>query len=172
MYMFFTSGTRDFMEKLQKKHANTGMVLMHGGGKSHLVHESDKKKSVFQTPRRYEVISSIGNLAEEGYFVCNNVPVTDEGKPVFEHQFSTAGDRVANQYGFVAFRLLRPLDSDTYMVMTEWEDVSHYERWKNSQAFKESHHSADMKEFANNTTRIFSGASYVTTYIAKNEDNE
>ena len=49
-----------------------------------------EKSRVFQTPRRYEVISSVGKLAEEGYFVCNNVPVTDEGRPVFEHQFSTA----------------------------------------------------------------------------------
>jgi heme oxygenase (mycobilin-producing) len=171
MYMYFTTGTRDFLEKLQEKHATKGMILLHGGGKSHLVHETDGK-SIFQTPRRYEVISSVGALAEEGYFVCNNVPVTDEGKPVFEHQFSAAGDRVASQKGFVAFRLLRPLDSDTYIVMTEWENVSDYERWKNSQAFKDSHQSADMKEYSNSTTRIFSGASYVTTYIAKTDDNE
>ena len=89
MYMYFTAGTRDFMEKLQERHANKGMILMHGGGQSLLVHESDRKKSLFQTPRRYEVIGSVGNLAEDGYFVCNNVPVTDEGRPVFEHQFSS-----------------------------------------------------------------------------------
>ena len=118
------------------------------------------------------MISSVGKLAEEGYFVCNNVPVTDEGRPVFEHRFSAAGDRVESQKGFVAFRLLRPLDSDTYIVMTEWEEALDYDRWKNSQAFKDSHQSVDMKEFANSTTHIFSGASYVTTYIAKTDDNE
>lgn len=171
MYVYFTTGTRDFMEKLQKRHANEMMVLMHGGGKSLLLHETDGK-SVFQTPRRYEVISSVGELKNEGYFVYTNVPVTDEGKPVFEHRFSTGSDRIENEEGFIAFRLLRPLDSDTYIVMTEWEEVSDYERWKHSPSFKDSPQSVDMNEFAGNTTHIFSSAAYVTTYIAKTEDND
>lgn len=171
MYMYLTTGTRDFMEKLQERHADKGMILMHGGGQSLLVHETDGK-SVFQTPRRYEVVSSFGKLMEEGYFVFNNIPVTDEGRPVFEHRFSGGGGRIESQQGFIAFRLLRPLDSDTYIVLTEWEDASDFDRWKHSPAFKESHQSTDMKEFAGNTTHIFSSASYITTYIAKTDDKE
>jgi len=171
MYMYLTTGTRDFMEKLQERHANKGMILMHGGGQSLLLHETDGK-SVFQTPRRYEVISSAGGLKEEGYFVFNNVPVTDEGKPVFEHRFSLDSGRIESQNGFTAFRLLRPLDSDTYVVMTEWEDASDYDRWKHSQDFKESPQSVDMNAFADNTTHIFSSASYITTYIAKTVNKE
>ena len=37
------------------------MVVMHGEGNSLLLHETEGK-SVFQTPRRYEVIGSSGTL--------------------------------------------------------------------------------------------------------------
>lgn len=169
MYMYMTTGTRDFMEKIKERHVGKGIVLMHGGGHSLLVHETEGK-TVFQTPRRYEVISSTGNLSEEGFFVLNNIPVTDEGRPVFEHQFSLRSNQIEGQPGFIAFRLLRPLDSDTYVVMTEWTEASDFDRWKNSSAFKASHQSADTKVFTDNTTHIFSSASYVTTYIAKNDE--
>lgn len=171
MYIYLTTGTIDFMEKLQKRHVNEGMILMHGGGRSLLLHETDGK-SVFQAPRRYEVVSSAGKLEEEGYFVYNNIPVTDEGRPVFEHRFSTNTGQIESQKGFIAFRLLRPLDSDTYIVLTEWEDATDYDRWKHSQAFKESPQSLDMKEFADNMTHIFASASYITTYTAKNDDKK
>ncbi|MGN7387168.1 antibiotic biosynthesis monooxygenase family protein [Sporosarcina sp. SAFN-015] len=171
MYMYLTSGTIDFMEKIQQRHSNEEMILMHGGGRSLLVHETEGK-SVFQAPRRYEVVSSAGKLKAEGYFVCNNIPVTDEGRPVFEHRFSTNTGKIESEKGFIAFRLLRPLDSDTYIVMTEWEDPIDYDRWKNSQAFKDSPHSLNMKEFAGNTTHIFASASYLTTYTAKTDTQE
>jgi heme-degrading monooxygenase HmoA len=166
--MYLTSGTIDFMEKLQKRHANEEMILMHGGGRSLLLHETDGK-SVFLAPRRYEVVSSAGKLKEEGYFVYNNIPVTDEGRPVFEHRFSTNTGKIESEKGFIAFRLLRPLDSDTYIVMTEWDDATDYDRWKNSSAFKESPQSLNMKDFAGNTTHIFASASYITTYTSKKD---
>ena len=76
--------------------------------------------------------------------------------------------------GVVATTIKKDNEDIDVLVSTnlnpEWQEPSDYDRWKNSQAFKESHQSADMKEFANSTTRIFSGASYITTYIAKVDD--
>lgn len=169
MYMYMTTGTRDFMETIKDKYAHETMLLMHGSGNSLLVHETEAK-SVFQTPRRYEVISSTGQLHEEGFFALKNITVTDEGRPVFEHRYSIMDDNLTAQSGFIAFRLLRPLDSDTYILLTEWEQSSDYDRWQNSAAFAASTHSTNLKQFADNTTHIFSSAPYVTTYVAKPEE--
>ncbi|WOV88326.1 antibiotic biosynthesis monooxygenase [Sporosarcina oncorhynchi] len=169
MYMYMTTGTRDFMEKIQEKHANEGMVLMHGSGHSLLLHETEGK-SVFQTPRRFEVIGSTGHLRDEGFFTFNNISVTDEGRPVFEHRYSIMDDNLAKQPGFLAFRLLRPLDSDTFIVLTEWEQPTDFDRWKNSAAYAASSHSANLTQFSDNTTHMFSSAPYVTTYVAKPEE--
>ena len=76
-----------------------------------------------------------------GYFVFNNIPVTDEGRPVFEHRFTERAGAIESELGFIAFRLLRPLDSDTYIVMTEWSESTYYTRWKNSSSFDKAHSS-------------------------------
>jgi len=159
----------DFMESLRKRHENETMVVMHGAGNSMLLHETEGK-TIFETPRRYEVLSSTGELEENGFFVFNNIPVTDEGRPVFEHRFLNRAGAIENEPGFVAFRLLRPLDSDTYIVLTEWSKSVFFDAWKTSNAYKIAHEKRDSRVGTDKTAHIFSSAPYVTTYTAKIED--
>jgi len=168
MNIYMTSGTPDFMESLKLKYAAEGLIAMHGQGNSLLLHET-AGKTVFQTPRRYEVISSSGTLQENGYFVFNNIPVTDEGRPVFEHNFKERAGAIESELGFIAFRLLRPLDSDTYIVMTEWSKSTYYTRWKNSSSFDKAHSTNRAHPGVDNTPHIFSSAPYVTTYTTKDK---
>ncbi|MBO1912634.1 hypothetical protein J4G37_48520, partial [Microvirga sp. 3-52] len=116
MNIFLTSGTMSFMESVRKRYANEQMIVMHGGGNSVLLHETEGK-TVFQTPRRYEAISSSGTLTEDGFFAFNNIPITDEGRPIFEHRFQSQIQDITGEPGFVAFRLLRPLNSETYIIL-------------------------------------------------------
>ncbi|MBE1554976.1 antibiotic biosynthesis monooxygenase family protein [Sporosarcina limicola] len=171
MNIFLTSGTPEFMEKMKEKHAEKNMFVMYGAGNSLLLHETEKK-TVFQVPRRYEVIGSSGTLQKNGYFVFNNIPVSDEGRPVFEHRFQSRTNAIDDEPGFIAFRLLRPLDSDTYIVLTEWSDSSYFTSWKNSSAFKRSHAEDTTAVGANSIAHIFSGAAYVTTYQMKKKEEE
>ena len=71
---------------VKNKYPNEAMILIHGEGNSVLIHETERK-SVFATPRKFEVLDSVNDLEERGFFVFNNIPVTDEGRPVFEHRF-------------------------------------------------------------------------------------
>ncbi|MER2091003.1 MAG: antibiotic biosynthesis monooxygenase [Sporosarcina sp.] len=171
MNIYMTSGTPEFMESLKEKHAREQMIAMHGQGNSLLLHETEGK-TVFQTPRRYEVIGSSGTIQDGGFFVFNNIPVTDEGRPIFEHRFKNRAEAVQSELGFMAFRLLRPLDSDTYVVMTEWSDNTYYTRWKNSSAFKEAHIADPSTAGVDNTTHIFSSAPYVTTYVTREKNTD
>jgi heme oxygenase (mycobilin-producing) len=166
-----TSGTPAFMASLRNKYAKEMMIAMHGKGNSLLLHET-AGKTVFQTPRRYEVIASSGTLEEEGYFVFNNIPVTEEGRPVFEHRFKKLANAFNAEPGFIAFRLLWPLKSDTYIVMTEWSADTYYTMWKNSSSFKDAHFTDLSEVGVDNIQHIFTSASYVTTYTAKvNKDD-
>ena len=110
------------MKLLRKKYPRETMVLMFGEGNSLLLHETGGK-SVFQSPRRYEVIHSSGELKEPGYFAFNNIPVTDEGRPVFEHLFQNQLKQIDSEVGLIASRLLRPLKSDTFLVITQWTNA-------------------------------------------------
>lgn len=48
MYIYFTSGTADFMEKVRAKHADEAIFIMHGEGNTVLIQESDKKNRYLQ----------------------------------------------------------------------------------------------------------------------------
>jgi len=165
--IYMTSGTPEFMESLKEKYTAEGLIAMHGNANSLLLHET-AGKTVFQTPRRYEVISSSGTLQDKGYFAFNNIPVTDEGRPVFEHRFTQLAGAIESELGFIAFRLLRPLDSDTYIVMTEWSEMSYYTRWTNSSSFDKAHSTNRADAGVDKTPHIFSSAPYITTYTTKN----
>ncbi|WP_438315975.1 antibiotic biosynthesis monooxygenase family protein [Sporosarcina sp. FA9] len=170
MYIYTTSGTRNFMKSLKEKHHSENIKLMNGEGTTLLLHETEGK-SVFQTPRRFEVISTSGALSDEGYFAFNNIPVTDEGSPIFEHLFKTRTGLIESEQGFVAYRLLRPLDSNTYAILTQWENSSYYLRFKNTSAFSEALAKDANEAGIEKKPHIFSSASYITTYkTPKDED--
>jgi heme-degrading monooxygenase HmoA len=153
---------------MREKHPEETMVLMQGENTTLLLHETEGK-TIFQTPRRYEVVDGTGTFKEKGFFVLNNIPVTDEGRPIFEHRFKNRAGAIENEPGYVAFRVLRPLDSDTYVVLTEWESQPFFEKWKESQAFANAHSKSEEAP-AEKRQHIFSGASYITTYKAKPEE--
>ncbi|MED3877256.1 MULTISPECIES: antibiotic biosynthesis monooxygenase family protein [Lysinibacillus] len=172
MYIYLTSGTGDFLEQVKNKYSNEHMILIHGEGNSVLIHETEGK-TVFATPRKFEVLDSVNDLEEHGFFVFNNIPVTDEGRPVFEHRFLERSRAIENEPGFVAFRLLRPIKSDTYIVMTQWHGPHSFDAWKSSKAYETAHARRDDSTGIRQQN-IFSAASYVTTYsaIPKEEDSQ
>ncbi len=72
--------------------------------------------------------------------VMNRIPVHPNHHEAFEARFSDRAALVDGMDGFVAFRLLRPTESDDpYIVMTFWETKEHFEAWTQSAAFKEGH---------------------------------
>lgn len=171
MNIYLTSGTTDFMETLRKSNSKETMIVMNGAGNSVLLHET-AGKTLFQTPRSYEVISSSGTLNEEGFFALNNIPVTDEGRPVFEHRLLSRIDKIEDEQGFIAFRLLRPADSETYIVLTEWTNQGDFKSWENSSTYKSVHESNESGAGLDKMSHLFSSAAYVTTYKTMIEDDK
>lgn len=163
MFIYLTSGTPDFMEKKLKEHKSKGkMYVLHGSNNSVLLHETDGK-TVFATPRKFEVLDQLNDIEQSGYFVLNNIPVTDEGRPVFEKRFLNQTKLIEKEPGLIAYRFLRPLNSETYIVLTQWTGPNSYDTWKNSQSFKDAHSTSEEIPGVQKQN-IFNSASYITTY--------
>lgn len=171
MKIFLTSGTMDFMESLEKRFSTEHMIVMHGSGTSILLHET-AGKTLFQTPRRYEVVDSSGTLQKEGFFAFNHIPVTDEGKPIFEHRFLSHSDTIPTTSGLIAFRLLRPTDSDTYIILTQWTEKKSFELWKKSTFYTFLHAKDEAGIGLDKGPHIFSSAPYLTTYKSESDETE
>jgi heme-degrading monooxygenase HmoA len=112
-----TSGTYDYLKKIEDKHPNETMVTMQNPDTAVLIHETSAG-TLFKEPRSYEVIDSSGSFDHAGFAVLNNIPVTDEGRPLFEHRFKNRAGLIENEPGFAAIRVLRPLESNTYIILT------------------------------------------------------
>lgn len=169
MNIFITTGTPEFLQKLQQKYVNEQIILMHGQGHSLLLHETERK-TVFQAPRRYEVLASTGSIRDEGFFAFYNVAVTEEGVPVFEHHYKERANSLHDMPGFIAYRLLRPQRSDTYSILTQWTDASFYQIWSESPAAKMDFQLDTLSTPTGHPIHFFSSKPYVSSYqVAKDE---
>lgn len=137
MKSFITNGTIDFLQKLTLKHPDISFSLMSNNSGALAYYEGEK--NVFSAGRTYDIITTKGDIAQEGFVVMNNIPITDEGKPVFEDAFKKQQDAVESMPGFRAFRLLRPKTGNTYVVFTQWESEIYFNHWKDSDEFKQAH---------------------------------
>lgn len=134
--IFITTGTVDFLKKIENKYPMETMVTMANVTGALLLHETNGK-TIFNVPRKYEVLDSAGDLKKKGFVVMNNMPVTDEGRPLFEQEYKNRAQVLSKDIGFIAARVLRPLASNTYVTLTIWENESDFQNSKNLNNFSD-----------------------------------
>ncbi|WP_456275968.1 antibiotic biosynthesis monooxygenase family protein [Bacillus sp. AK128] len=161
--IYITGGTTDFLQKIVEENKSQDfLVLQDNDDQSLLIHESTGE-GVFQEGREYEIIDETGELRKTGYAVLNNIPVTDEGRPLFEYRFKNRARMVEDEQGFIAIRVLRPLNSDTYIILTQWETEKDFTNWQTSKAYDHAHKKRGTSEGVDQQP-IFPRPSYATKY--------
>jgi heme oxygenase (mycobilin-producing) len=158
MNIYITIGTFEYLKGIEIKYSTESMVTMVNENGALLLHETSKP-SVFKEPRKYEVLSSSGLIMEEGFVVMNHLPITEVSRPIFELQFKNLPCLVETEEGFTAIRILRPLSSYTYVILTIWENEITYEKRKSDLD------SEINKRFENAIqSNMFTSAPYVSKY--------
>ncbi|WP_284139476.1 MULTISPECIES: antibiotic biosynthesis monooxygenase [unclassified Virgibacillus] len=147
MKAFMTNGTYHFLKKLQDNHPHFHLYFMRNDSSTLAYYEADNKQ-LFAAGRAYDILLSVGTLNEKGYIVMNNIPVTEDGQPVFENRFKKRQHDIIAFPGFQAFRLLKPVKGNTYVVLTQWASENDFENWKNSEQFQEAHQGRKPAYFA------------------------
>ncbi|MBC6976103.1 antibiotic biosynthesis monooxygenase [Bacillus sp. Xin] len=113
----------------------------------------------------YDVLDAVGEFkGQHGFIVCNNISVTDEGRPVFENRFKNRAGLIESEPGFQAIRVLRPLSNDTYVIMTMWETEQNFKDWTESRSFENAHKKRHAQASTEPQKSIFSRPSFVTTF--------
>ncbi|MEH7386773.1 antibiotic biosynthesis monooxygenase [Bacillus sp. JJ1521] len=164
MNFYIAYGTVDFLAKLHEKYKKENMAPFYNNETAILLHETTKK-SIFAAPRKYEVLTGSGNINDAGFVAFTYVPVSDEGKPLFEYNITQKISLFQNTPGFIAFRVLRPMKSETFVIANFWLKESLYLDWTRSTAFEELEQVIEKTKGGINKT-IFSGPVYTKTYHA------
>ncbi|WP_052404857.1 antibiotic biosynthesis monooxygenase family protein [Bacillus rubiinfantis] len=162
MNTYITTGTIEYLTKLKENIYDEKLVLMNNPNGSLLLHETTGS-SVFKEPRRYEVIKALAEFPNEGFAALYNIPVTEEGRPLFEHLVIKLIEQMGNEPGLMALRLLRPLSSQTFIFLTAWSERKNFQSWRNTEAFLQL---SDPKAYIyHNQPKIFTSSPYVSEYF-------
>jgi heme oxygenase (mycobilin-producing) len=158
MNVYITTGTFEYLKGIEMRYPSESMVTMGNEDSALLLHETSKT-SVFKEPRKYEVVGSSGLIGKEGFVVMNNIPIAEESRPLFEHQFKDLPSLLKKEMGLIAIRVLRPLSSNTYLILTIWESALTYEDRKTlfDSELKKRYEKV-------NHSNIFTSAPYVSKY--------
>ena len=164
MNFYVTSGTPDYMEKLIAKNEKEPLILLHGNGNSVVLHETEKK-SIFAVPRKFEVLDSKGSFEQKGYFAIYNLPISSDERPLFETKILDVIPTLKTNDGVIAYRFLRPIKADIYLLIIQWGGPASFEAWKNSEIYKNTL-SPILEGRASTMQSMFNSSSYITTYNA------
>ncbi|MBM6617189.1 antibiotic biosynthesis monooxygenase family protein [Bacillus suaedaesalsae] len=169
MNIYRTFGTIEYLSNLKSNHLNETMLLMLGDDDQALLLHETESSSIFNEGTGYEVIDGTGNLSGSGFAVFNNIPVSEEGRSIFEYRFKNRARLIENEPGFCAIRVLRPIKHDTYVILTLWDNESDFLNWQSSNAYNEAHKNRGTSEGIDKKS-IFLRPSYVTKYNIFNEN--
>lgn len=165
-----TNGTYEFLNALKNKHPKETMIHLQGDETTLLMHETEGS-TVFSSPRKYEAIDQTGEVSNGAFFVLNNIPVSEEGRPVFEYRFKNRARLIEQEPGFVAIRVLRPLSSDTYVILTAWKAEKDFLNWQESKAYEKAHEKRKTENgIDQQQPQIFLRPSFVTKYHLINNE--
>lgn len=70
--------------------------------------------------------------------VANRIPVASGYEDQFEARFGS-DTGLSEQPGFIRNFVLRPIQGDYYTVMTFWESREQFDRWTESDHFRQRH---------------------------------
>lgn len=160
MNIYITYGTTDYLDTYQEKYDEA--ILLEGDSNSALVYET-VGENPFTEKHEYEVINQRGSLTGAGFVVMNHIPVSEEGRALFEERFQNRAGLVENEPGFSGIRVLRPLHQDPYIVMTLWKSHADFLNWQQSKAYEEAHKNRGTSKGLPET--LFSGKAFVKEYM-------
>ncbi|WP_243291447.1 antibiotic biosynthesis monooxygenase [Bacillus sp. FJAT-47783] len=162
MNFYITYGTIGYLQQLLSSHPNEPFILMQNKSGTILTHETTNA-SLFKEPKKYKVINSDGVIPAKATFAAfHYFSISDEGIPLFEHD--TTAKIMKTNPPLSAFRVLRPVQNDAYIIVTFWENETLYQNWI----------ALDPLQFIKKNytkKKLFSPSSYTTTYyIVQKED--
>ncbi|MFD1927900.1 antibiotic biosynthesis monooxygenase family protein [Sporosarcina siberiensis] len=161
MKLFKWIGTEEDAQRIVEESMNETIIRLKNQEETLLLKEAED--AGFEYTEAYEILDRTGDL-QDGFAVLNNVPVTEEGRELFEQRFSNRAGLIEEESGFLAIRVLRPLSSDTYVILTIWENEESFTGWQQSQAYNKAHAKRGTDNGIDKRPNIFARPSFVTKY--------
>lgn len=163
MELYKWQGHQDDAVQIMASLPNSRLIYLVNEEEAVLLQES-AGSTVLPNAEAYQMLNAVGDINSGYYAVFNNIPVSDEGRELFESRFSNRAGLVEKEPGFAAIRVLRPVNSDTYVILTLWNSEEDFKNWQESEAYGSAHAKRGTAEGIDKRPNIFPRPSFVSTY--------
>lgn len=163
MELYKWTGPLDQGVSILASSPNSRLIYLVDGEEATVLFEAEDGTSA-QGFEAFQILNAVGDINDGFYAVFNNIPVTEEGRELFEARFQNRAGKVEEEPGFAAIRVLRPLNSDTYIILTLWKDEESFTNWQQSQAYSHAHAKRGTAEGIDKRPNVFPRPSFVKTY--------
>lgn len=171
MHIYLATGTSDFMEILQKKYKKENMTVLYGGNQSLLMHVTEGKTK-FATPQSFEVVKSVNDFVEHGFYTITYIDIFVDSLISFEGRMQAKEFHFLNEPGFIAYKLLKPINSSVFAIIQQWTGANSYEAWKMSSNYKTDFDFMNDKDSLDRHATIASVAPYTKMYSTAQVEEE
>lgn len=154
MKAYMTNGTIEYLEHIEQAHPDLPLGIMHNATTALAYYEVDHKVSLFKEARIYDVLVSKGSILDHGFVSMRHIPLTDDGKPIFEAEWKKNNTLLNKHKELYAYRILKPIHGNTYVVLMQWQDEGAFHQWEIEQLSNE-----------HITTNYRAGKAFTTKYI-------
>ncbi|WP_186576340.1 antibiotic biosynthesis monooxygenase family protein [Aquibacillus kalidii] len=114
----------------------------------------------------FQIIDGNLPVPKDCFAVFNHIPVLEEGRSQFEARFLNRARKIEQEPGFLSIKVCRPLNSDTYIVITCWEKEDDFVNWQSSSAYIHAHKKRGTSEgIDKQQPEIFPRPSFVKKYF-------
>lgn len=66
--------------------------------------------------------------------------------------------------GFIAIRIMRPVDSNIYVILTQWSSEQSFRNWQNSRAYSRAHKNRGTDKGIENVHGVLDGKPFHNIY--------
>lgn len=153
MYTYLTHGSDYYMNRLIDQHQERELLKFNGPEDVILYEETDQK-SVFSTPESFEVVEAIGDLTDDKPLMLRYFQVTDDHRKSAESALTSHDANFYEYEGFQAFRLLRPLRTQSYIAVFQFDTVELAEDFKKSSLYRTL--------YDNEVTKAYQSADFIS----------
>ena len=115
MNLYTSYGTYGFLNQIKLNNPDHQLFQFSASDTSVILEETDEK-SVLKHPSSYNVLYSVGDFNEDHFYCAMFIPSSEDHSNQLEKKLLHLGAPFESFAGFKSYRLLRPLEGNTYKI--------------------------------------------------------
>ncbi|MDS0999141.1 signal transduction protein TRAP [Staphylococcus capitis] len=146
MNLYTSYGTYGFLNQIKLNNPDHDLFQFSASDTSVILEETEDK-SVLKHPSSYNVLYQVGEFNENHFYCALFIPSSEDNSNQLEKKLLHLGAPFDSFAGFKSYRLLKPLEGNTYKIYFGFANRTAYEDFKASELFNDNFSKVALSQF-------------------------